>query len=1064
MEHYNILLLEDNKEDADLIKRTIDRSGMDFQLAIVSNEDGFLSALKNNVYDIILTDNTLPQFNATKALAIIKTLKIKTPCIIITGTTNDELTVELMKKGACDYILKDRLHRLPNSILNAINNNRLEIEDQKKLDDIIRKKELMKEAEAIAHFGSWENDHVNNIYYWSDEVYRILGYGVGEVSTSFENVYAKIHPDDIDHVKETIADARAHLHHVKYSFRVIPAPGLPVKYITSDMFITRNDKGEIIRNYGLLQDITERKLAEKKIKTAERKYRNLFENNPVPMWVISYDTLQFRTVNMAAINHYGYTIEEFLSMTALDIRPDDEKEKYLTIQTSIKHYGNIGVWKHKKKNGIIIYVDIVLDTILFEGEKCIIVTANDITERKENEQKLRHTTQRLKQAQEIAHVGSWEHNLADGKLIWSDEVYRIYGLSIQDDIQSFQVFLTYIHPEDLEYVLGEINKSRQSLSAASYYHRIVRKGGEVRYVHAQFEYEFDNEGNPITRYGVVQDVTEIITAENNLKHTTERLKQAQRIAHIGSWELDIATGVAMWSDEACNIFGLPPEENKQSFEAFLSLIHPEDLDAVKKSVNESNQTLSPAAFHHRIIRKDGIVRHIYSQGEFEFNKEGAPVAIHGISHDITAIKEAEQALIQSEANLNLILDLIPLSIFVKDHDGKFIFVNKSFADLHGYTAQEMIGESIRKTIPVKEELDTLLKQDQEVIHTGKIKIIPEVKFSRHNGEIRLFHTTKIPYLPAGKKVYAVLGISQDITEIKETQQALEQSEANMRLIMDLLPQTIAARNFEGEFLFVNKSFASLYGADPKKLLGSTIREMIPAGNKAEDFLNRDQQVIRSNEIKVMPESTITDHNGNTKVFTLIKVPFTPAGQKERAILGIGNDITEQKQAEEERRKMTEDIVQRNIDLEQFSYIVSHSLRAPVANLLGIADLIKNVDLTADEKIYLLQGFTESVQKLDNVIIDLNKTTQIKNAVTKYKEQVNFSSLINGITSELTGVTLNKELLIKTDFSELESFYSVANYMYSIFQTLINKSIKYKKPGEVLIIEIKTQLSETFLPE
>jgi len=274
--------------------------------------------------------------------------------------------------------------------------------------------------------------------------------------------------------------------------------------------------------------------------------------------------------------------------------------------------------------------------------------------------------------------------------------------------------------------------------------------------------------------------------------------------------------------------------------------------------------------------------------------------------------------------------------------------------------------------------------------------------------------------------------------------------------MDLLPQTIAVRNFAGEFLFANKCFASIYGVNPEELVGSTIRKMIPAGNNPEDFLRRDQAVITANEIKIMPEATIVNNNGETKTYIITKVPFTPAGQKERAVLGIGYDITEQKKAEVERRKMTVDIVQRNIDLEQFSYIVSHNLRAPIANLLGISDLIDNVDLNLDEKIFLLKGFSESVKKLDNVIIDLNQVTQVKQAANEIKESVTLSTLVSNIKNNIHNLTGNPDITIKTDFSEIDSFNTVSNYMHSIFNNLITNSIKYKKVNESVICEIKSE--------
>ena len=666
----NLLLLEDDEFDIFLIKKILEKAGLKFDITIVSAEDDFTHALQDNTYHAILSDNSLPQFNATKALKIVKGKEISIPFILITGTVSEEFAVEIMKDGAWDYVLKDRLQRLPNAILNAINKHQLETEYQRKLNDIIKNEALMKEAERLARFGSWEVDLITEVHRWSDENYRILGYEVGEVTPSFDNFLNRVHPEDLSHVQKTIDHLFENLSYQKYFCRVITKNNAQLKHIECEIFITQAQNGEIVRFNGFTRDISDRRLAEMQIIESEKKYQHLFENNPIPAWIIDAN-FRFVDVNQAAVKNYGYSYDEFLSMTAIDIRPDEEKDRFINLDRINSHINDKGFWKHKKKNGAIIEVEINVVEINFEGKKCKLIIANDITEK----------------------------------------------------------------------------------------------------------------------------------------------------------------------------------------------------------------------------------------------------------------KEAEQALIQSEANLHLILDLIPQSIFAKDYEGRFLFVNKSFSDLHGHPAAEMIGESIMKTIPVIDELDPLLKHDREVILSGEVKIIPELKFTQHSGETKIFHVTKLPYLPAGKK--------------------------------------------------------------------------------------------------------------------------------NSAVLGIAADITEQKRAESERMNMLEEIVQRNIDLEQFSYIVSHSLRAPIANLLGISDLIDNEDLTSDEKIFLLKGISESVKKLDNVIIDLNQITQVKHSVNEKKELVTFSNLVNNIKADINNLINNPDITINTYFSEFDTFYTVSNYMYSIFYNLITNSIKYKRPDTPLICEIKS---------
>ncbi len=162
----------------------------------------------------------------------------------------------------------------------------------------------------------------------------------------------------------------------------------------------------------------------------------------------------------------------------------------------------------------------------------------DITERKRVEEKLEKNTlelldikneleyneKRLKQAQAIAHVGNWEFNFTTNHLIWSTETCNIYGLQPEENEQSLDSFLSFVHPDDLFSVKKELEQSLASLSDASFYHRIIRKNGVVRYVHTESRFEFDGENKPIGLYGVIHDVTEEKKAEEKLKATNKELE------------------------------------------------------------------------------------------------------------------------------------------------------------------------------------------------------------------------------------------------------------------------------------------------------------------------------------------------------------------------------------------------------------------------------------------------------------------------------------------------------------------------------------------------------------
>jgi len=280
MKNYKLLLLEDDEFDVFIIKKTLQKAEFTFDITTVSTEIDFTKSLQENNYNAILSDNSLPQFNATEALKIVKNKGLSIPFILITGTVSEEFAVEIMKAGAADYILKDRLQRLPNAIVNAINKQNLETEYHRKLNDIIKNEAIMKEAERLARFGSWEVDVVTETHYWSDEHYRILGYEVGEVSPSFDNFLNRVHPEDQYYVKKTIDDLFETRSYQKYFCRIIAKDGSLVNHIECEIFITENNNGEIVRFNGFTRDISDRKYAELQTIESEKKYRYLFENNP----------------------------------------------------------------------------------------------------------------------------------------------------------------------------------------------------------------------------------------------------------------------------------------------------------------------------------------------------------------------------------------------------------------------------------------------------------------------------------------------------------------------------------------------------------------------------------------------------------------------------------------------------------------------------------------------------------------------------------------------------------------------------------------------------------------
>jgi len=247
---------------------------------------------------------------------------------------------------------------------------------------------FLKEAQKLAKMGSWNFDFKNDVVQWSDELYNVFDI---PKNTFHETFGAFIHlVDEKDRLYASQASKHAqetgepfniqyHITTEKGEQRVIEEYGYGEK----------DEHGTVIRLFGTAQDITERKKAEEKIEEAnlqvresEKRYNELFHLSPLPMWVFDWETLRFLDVNNAAIQHYGYSFDEFLSMNIKDIRPPEEIDK---LNESLAKNNNQaiyrGIFNHKKKNGEIIKVDIRSSIVDFKGKSAKVIIASDVTER-----------------------------------------------------------------------------------------------------------------------------------------------------------------------------------------------------------------------------------------------------------------------------------------------------------------------------------------------------------------------------------------------------------------------------------------------------------------------------------------------------------------------------------------------------------------------------------------------------------------------------------------------------------------------------------------------------------
>ena len=283
-------------------------------------------------------------------------------------------------------------------------------------------------------------------------------------------------------------------------------------------------------NIALKNEITERKQAEEALQKSEERYRFLFENNPLPMWLYDLKTLAFLAVNDWAVEKYGYTREEFLHMTIADIRPAEDVSRLMEDvskpRPALQHSSE---WRHRLKDGIIIDVEITSHTLRIDDRDAALVVAQDITERKRAEEALQEKEHLLSEAQRIGHIGSWSYEITTDTLQYSEEMYRLFDISKEKFQHNQEEFLSLIYSADLPTIRNWMEGIRAGRQVKELDFRIFHKSGELRYIQTRGAVVFDSNGNPARFIGTAQDISERKLAELQIRQQLEHLTALRRI-------------------------------------------------------------------------------------------------------------------------------------------------------------------------------------------------------------------------------------------------------------------------------------------------------------------------------------------------------------------------------------------------------------------------------------------------------------------------------------------------------------------------------------------------------
>lgn len=586
----------------------------------------------------------------------------------------------------------------------------------------------------------------------------------------------------------------------------------------------------------------------------------------------------------------------------------------------------------------------------------------DITERKRAEEErqamsrnLQESKARLEEAQRVAHMGHYYWDLVANRVTWSDELYRIYGLTPQEGPIDMAMVREMIHPDDREHVFRAAQESVRSGVHSEAEHRVVRPDGVVRSVQGLGTVKRDASGRAYEMFGTVQDITERKRAEEerlvlsrDLEESKAWLEEAQRVAHVGYWVWDLETNRLIVSDEYCRILGLTPKKDPIDLAIVREIIHPEDREYVFRTAEEAIRSGERAECEHRILRPNGQMRVVHSLGDLKKDSSGRAYQMFGTTQDITDRKSAEEALRRSEFYLSEGQRLAHIGSWaakdlgIRWTDDLGIYWSDEVYKIFGLDPQNGPPNLKQYLAAVHPDDRASMEETIRMMHEQRCGCDVTKRIVRPDGEVRYVRCVGVPLFEDGV-FKAFHGTTIDVTEQELLTQELRREQAYLAEAQRLTHTGSWAANFvTGKNFHLSDETVRMHGFNPgdavpfEGFFNTVHTEDLPAVRTALESATRtgtdydiEYRICRTNDRQIRFFRSLGHHNPSGEIGDYV---------------GTTIDITERKHAEQERerlRQLEADLahINRINMMGELAAALAHEIKQPIAASITSANAL-----------------------------------------------------------------------------------------------------------------------------
>jgi len=907
-------------------------------------------------------------------------------------------------------------------------------------EELREREHYLNEAQAIAHLGHWKLDPETQEVSGSDEFFRIFGLDRDEATlASFTEV---VHPDDreydIFHVRRGIE------HGLPWDIehRLICRDGTE-KWVHAVGEVISDESGKVTSLLGTVQDITERKRAEEASTLTAVHWQDTFDAIEELVTIIDKD---FHVVQANRAMDKAFAGAKVLGAHCYELMHGTEgpipncpscqtfsSGEVAHAEVCEQHLGgrwfDVYTYPIKDKDGTV---------------QQVVHVVRDITERKRMQEALQ---KREYEANERVKELNCLYGITDLAAIEGSSLQQILEGTVSlitPGLQYPEVTCARITSAEQEFKTENFGETKWRLSAD-----IIAQGQQYGTVEVYYlEERPDSDEGPFLKEernlvnAIAQNlgrITERKRAEQELKDSDERYKAIFDRSLYCVYVSDFEGNFLDANDAALDLLGYTREEaHSLNFASLLGeeYIHEalKILDDVKRAGSrEKTATV-------KLRKKDGDYVLVETETTLLY-REGKPYAIQGIAKDITEQKRAEGALKDSEEKLRTTFETMSDGIAVTDVFGNIVEVNEATVRLHGYSSREdIIGRNALDFIAEKDRA----KAGEDLgkgIEKGSTALADYALLTADGGEVEVEASASALRDISGNTV-GLIAVMRDVTERKQAEEALRASDEKMRVTFDSISDAVAVIDLEGHFAQVNEAAARMTGFTKEELVGRNVLETMIAEKDRDKIVMDMAQTMEEGDAMGIRSYTLVTKDGREFESEFSTAVLRDSSGNIINFVGVARDVTERRQAEEERERLIREVERSNAELEQFANIISHDLQEPLRMVASYTQLLEkrykgSLDADADEFIgYAVDGASRMQNLIQGLLSYSRVGTRGKPFEPTECESVLKQTLDNlkvAIDESGAGVTHDPLPRVMADETQL----------IQLFQNLLANAIKFR---------------------